>query len=305
MLRPARRAHDDEVGRVVLPDGGNDPLRVRPDGRPRHVGVGLVEDLVDEMLVPAVPPREGAEEGARLLGVLLGVVVVPVDDAVQAAGDGRVQHTLRLGQLRLRVEEVAGALVHADRSAHERRLPLRGEPGHGPLVVEGAHPLRPEEAHAREHDGPLVTEPDQAATADRQPAVRRRRVHARSWPCWRARRSCALTDWNTKATSDRTVPRRRDRTRKFAGGFFRRSPGCVKLARSEGTCKSSRFYRTRWLAGSWWNSDSVRTHTQNMTVYNPAPSPSGHPLLSGPPTLNEYSPNIHSHIDTLGASTPV
>ena len=24
---------------------------------------------------------------------------------------------------------------------------------------------------------------------------------------------------------------------------------------------------------------------QNMTEYNPAPSPSGHPLLSGPPTL--------------------
>jgi hypothetical protein len=30
-----------------------------------------------------------------------------------------------------------------------------------------------------------------------------------------------------------------------------------------------------------------------MTEYNPVPSPSGHPLLSGPPTLNEYSPNIH------------
>ena len=29
------------------------------------------------------------------------------------------------------------------------------------------------------------------------------------------------------------------------------------------------------------------------TEYNPAPSPSGHPLLSGPPTLNEYSPNIY------------
>ena len=26
---------------------------------------------------------------------------------------------------------------------------------------------------------------------------------------------------------------------------------------------------------------------QNMTEYNPAPSPSGHPLLSGPPTLND------------------
>jgi hypothetical protein len=25
---------------------------------------------------------------------------------------------------------------------------------------------------------------------------------------------------------------------------------------------------------------------QNVTEHNPAPSPSGHPLLSGPPTLN-------------------
>ena len=41
---------------------------------------------------------------------------------------------------------------------------------------------------------------------------------------------------------------------------------------------------------------------QNMTEHNPAPSPSGHPLLSGPPTLNEYSPNIH--ILWGGASEP-
>eukprot|EP00964_Phaeocystis_antarctica_P041505 scaffold23738_cov67-Phaeocystis_antarctica.AAC.4 len=34
---------------------------------------------------------------------------------------------------------------------------------------------------------------------------------------------------------------------------------------------------------------------QNLTEYNPAPSPSGHPLLSGPPTLiNRHSPDIHS-----------
>ena len=26
---------------------------------------------------------------------------------------------------------------------------------------------------------------------------------------------------------------------------------------------------------------------QNVTEHNPAPSPSGHPLLSGPPTLND------------------
>ena len=78
----------------------------------------------------------------------------------------------------------ARALVHADRSPNERRLPLRGEPGDGPLVVEGAHPLRPEEAHARERDRPLVAEADQAASAHREPAVRRRCVHARSWRCW-------------------------------------------------------------------------------------------------------------------------
>ena len=31
---------------------------------------------------------------------------------------------------------------------------------------------------------------------------------------------------------------------------------------------------------------------QNMTEHNPAPSPSGHPLLSGPPS-GRYSPDIH------------
>eukprot|EP00964_Phaeocystis_antarctica_P123778 scaffold87480_cov45-Phaeocystis_antarctica.AAC.2 len=43
---------------------------------------------------------------------------------------------------------------------------------------------------------------------------------------------------------------------------------------------------------------------QNMTEYNPAPSPSGHPLLSGPPTLNEYSPNIQLH-DLAGKARAV
>jgi hypothetical protein len=41
---------------------------------------------------------------------------------------------------------------------------------------------------------------------------------------------------------------------------------------------------------------------QNVTEHNPAPSPSGHPLLSGPPTLND----IHHHgmrSSPLGAET--
>ena len=33
---------------------------------------------------------------------------------------------------------------------------------------------------------------------------------------------------------------------------------------------------------------------QNVTEHNPAPSPSGHPLLSSPPTLNDLSsPDLH------------
>ena len=32
---------------------------------------------------------------------------------------------------------------------------------------------------------------------------------------------------------------------------------------------------------------SLYNGTQNMTEHNPAPSPSGHPLLSGPPTLTD------------------
>ena len=37
-----------------------------------------------------------------------------------------------------------------------------------------------------------------------------------------------------------------------------------------------------------------------MTKYNPAPSPSGHPLLSGPPTLND----IHHVFTTSILNTP-
>jgi hypothetical protein len=35
---------------------------------------------------------------------------------------------------------------------------------------------------------------------------------------------------------------------------------------------------------------------QNVAEHNPAPSPSGHPLLSGPPTLKRYSPDIHPKV---------
>ena len=41
---------------------------------------------------------------------------------------------------------------------------------------------------------------------------------------------------------------------------------------------------------------------QNMTEYNPAPSRSGHPLLSGRPTIVEYSPNIHHRDRQRGAA---
>ena len=35
---------------------------------------------------------------------------------------------------------------------------------------------------------------------------------------------------------------------------------------------------------------------QNMTEHNPAPSPSSHPLLSGPPTLNDIHQNSDVHL---------
>eukprot|EP00964_Phaeocystis_antarctica_P132314 scaffold96375_cov65-Phaeocystis_antarctica.AAC.3 len=37
-----------------------------------------------------------------------------------------------------------------------------------------------------------------------------------------------------------------------------------------------------------------------MTEYNPAPSPSGHPLLSGPPTLTD----IHQIFTSYGSGEP-
>jgi hypothetical protein len=39
---------------------------------------------------------------------------------------------------------------------------------------------------------------------------------------------------------------------------------------------------------------------QNVTEHNPAPSPSGHPLLSGPPTLNDIHQIIHLRVRFRG-----
>ena len=43
---------------------------------------------------------------------------------------------------------------------------------------------------------------------------------------------------------------------------------------------------------------------QNVDEHNPAPSPSGHPLLSGPPTLNRYSPDIHPQLWVPSSASP-
>ena len=52
-----------------------------------------------------------------------------------------------------------------------------------------------------------------------------------------------------------------------------------------GRCQNSRYFWPETRTTS-----SMRTtylFGQNMTEYNPAPPPSGHPLLSGPPTLTD------------------
>jgi hypothetical protein len=47
---------------------------------------------------------------------------------------------------------------------------------------------------------------------------------------------------------------------------------------------------------------------QNVDEHNPAPSPSGHPLLSGPPTLNDihqiFTQCLHSLLPALVLDLP-
>eukprot|EP00964_Phaeocystis_antarctica_P079132 scaffold49265_cov71-Phaeocystis_antarctica.AAC.4 len=48
--------------------------------------------------------------------------------------------------------------------------------------------------------------------------------------------------------------------------------------------------QTLSLQGAYFRPFPEYVFGQNMTENNPAPSPSGHPLLSGPPTLTDIRP---------------
>mmetsp|Transcript_8149 Transcript_8149/g.25135 ORF Transcript_8149/g.25135 Transcript_8149/m.25135 type:complete len:724 (-) Transcript_8149:776-2947(-) len=202
------RPHNDEVVRDCA-DDVNDLLGIAFDGlESRRGGVGhgtpwrvdwFVVDLEDDVRIGAVVCRHEFEECLGLVEVVLGVVAVPVDDDVDAAGDGGFDDNAHSALVTIRIVQVARFLVDAHGGAHDVAHPVVDERVDDALVVElGAFPPRvaPEQAHPGELDGRGAVVGDDAVARCLQrapPGGRRRFAGGRARPVrrWSRGRSVA------------------------------------------------------------------------------------------------------------------
>mmetsp|Transcript_80159 Transcript_80159/g.235788 ORF Transcript_80159/g.235788 Transcript_80159/m.235788 type:complete len:222 (-) Transcript_80159:83-748(-) len=106
----------------------------------------LIEDLEENVWELAVFDRHVPEEGLGLLNVLVSIVVVPVDDDVEALNNGSVHDCLQPRALGLWVLQVS-AILNGHGRPHESYVPVRPQPAHSVVVPELGHPVGPEHGH--------------------------------------------------------------------------------------------------------------------------------------------------------------
>jgi len=102
--------NNDVVG--ILPDDWDQLLVVRfDDSRPRH-GKWFVVGLEQNMRVIAIFLSHLGEEPLGLVDMPLGVVVVPIDEDIDALRDGRVDDQLNLPLLSPWILQVTRTLMN-------------------------------------------------------------------------------------------------------------------------------------------------------------------------------------------------
>jgi len=144
MLAPISIPQNDEVVGVSA-DDWDQLLVVRFDNSgPRHTQ-RLVVGLEYNVIATAIFPGHLVEESRGFTDMILGVVIVPIDDDVDALVDGRSDDQLYLRLLSLWILQIPGTLVNAQHSTHQLALPVINQPIDYSLCIILSLPLRPEE----------------------------------------------------------------------------------------------------------------------------------------------------------------
>jgi len=147
ILAPISIPQNDEVVGVSA-DDWDQLLVVRFDNSgPRHTQ-RFVVGLEHNVIVTTIFPGHLVKESRGLTDMILGVVIVPIDDHVDALIDGRSDDQLYLRLLSLWILQVPRTLVNAQYGTHQRALPVINQPIDYSVRVILSLPLRPEEGHA-------------------------------------------------------------------------------------------------------------------------------------------------------------
>merc|ERR1719195_1525659 len=182
MLTPISVAQNDDVVRV-LTDDWDQLLVVRfDDSRPRH-GKWFVVGLEQNMRVVAIFRSHLGEEPLGFIDMPLGLVIVPIDEDVDALRDGRVDDQLDLPLLSPWILQITGTLMNAQNGTKQRALPIINHPIDHSLRVVLPLPLRPEEGHALQlYRIAMFT--DDIVSCNTQPSMFRHGCPCRSWGHW-------------------------------------------------------------------------------------------------------------------------
>merc|ERR1740129_1995967 len=152
------------------------------DSRPRH-SQRLIVSLEEHMRVTAIFLSHLGEESLGFIDVPLGVVVVPINEDVDALRDGRVDDQLNLSLLSPWILQVTGTLMNAQNGTEQRALPVINHPIDHSLCVVLPMPLRPEEGHAFQlYRIAMLT--DDIVSSNTQPSMFRHRCPCGSRGHW-------------------------------------------------------------------------------------------------------------------------
>merc|ERR1719221_706088 len=187
MLTPISVSQDDDV--LAVRTNHWDQLLVErfDNSRPRH-SQRFVVSLEQNIRVIAIFPSHLVKESLGFVDMPLGVMIVPIDDDVDALRDGRVDDQLNLRLLSPWILQVTRTLVNAQHSTNQRAFPVINQPIDYSRCIILSLPLRPEEGHALQlYSIAIFT--DDIVSCNTQPTVLLHRATRRgrwrgSWRGW-------------------------------------------------------------------------------------------------------------------------
>jgi len=129
MLAPISIPQNNEVVGVCADDWDQLLVERFDDTRPRH-SQRFVVGLEYHMIVTAIFLSHFVKEGLGFVDMIFGVVIMPIDDDINALRDGCVDDQLYLRFFSAWILQVTGTLMNAEDGTHQRALPIINQPIH-------------------------------------------------------------------------------------------------------------------------------------------------------------------------------